>query len=297
MIYAIIGNTDKPGLRDATLSLVDLLTQARQDFRLDRSIVPLLGAPWSDRLAPHAAPTEECVRGAGMVFALGGDGTILHAARVVGALGIPILGINLGKLGFLAEVSPEALSESIGEIVRGQFRIEERLVLAATSPQLPGREFRAVNDFVVDKGRSSRLIDLETSIDGAFAVTYRGDGLIVSTPTGSTAYALSNGGPIVAPTSRVFGITPISPHTLSGRPLVLPDTSTITIAVRRAGDGVLFSADGQEEAFLTSPAELVVRRAPYALRLVKRAGPTFFDVLRAKLFWGQDLRGGGEERG
>lgn len=290
MTCAIIGNLHKPGLAEATLLLVEELERSGNSYRVDRGIVETLASSWRERVAPHSADRESCVREAGMVLALGGDGTILNAARVVGDKGIPILGINLGKLGFLAEVSPGDLREAIVEILAGRYRIEERMVLQATTPAFPGKRFHAVNDIVVDKGRSSRLIDMETSIDGAFAVTYRGDGLIVSTPTGSTAYALSNGGPIVTPTSTVIGITPISPHTLSGRPLIVPDTSDIRIVVGASGGDVLFSADGQEEALLSPPAEVVIRRADYTLRLVKRTGKSYYDVLRAKLFWGQDAR-------
>jgi NAD+ kinase len=232
---------------------------------------------------------DECVTEADVLVAFGGDGTILAAARSVGPRGTPILGVNLGKLGFLAELSPEDMDEAIGDILANKYVIEDRLVLEATTPSFPGRLFHAVNDIVVDKSRSPRLIDTETHIDGAFAVTYRGDGLIISTPTGSTAYALSNGGPIVTPTSRVLGITPISPHTLSGRPLIVPDTSAICVVVH-SEEEVLFSTDGQVEAFLTTPVEINVRKADHTLRLVKRMDRSYFDVLRAKLLWGQDAR-------
>jgi NAD+ kinase len=172
--------------------------------------------------------------------------------------------------------------------------VEERLVLRGSCPAKGGAAIHAVNDFVVDKSRSSRMIDVEVHIDGAFAATYRGDGLIVSTPTGSTAYALSNGGPIVTPGSSVIGITPISPHTLSGRPLVVPQSSVIRIVVHAPGGEVLLSADGQEEALLSSPAELVIQSAHFPLRLVRRMDRSYYDVLRAKLFWGQDARGRSE---
>jgi NAD+ kinase len=193
-------------------------------------------------------------------------------------------------------VSPDEIEEAVREIIAGQTLIEDRLVLQATTPSRPGKVYHAVNDIVVDRSRSPRIIDLETYIDGAFAVTYRGDGLIVSTPTGSTAYALSNGGPIVTPTSRVIGITPISPHTLSGRPLVIPDTSAIRIVVGEHAHEVLLATDGQSEDLLSPPAEILIRKAPYALRLVKRKERSYFDMLRAKLYWGQDPRGR-EERG
>jgi NAD+ kinase len=134
------------------------------------------------------------------------------------------------------------------------------------------------------------VIDIETHIDGAFAVTYRGDGVIVSTPTGSTAYALSNGGPIVTPGSDVIGITPIAPHSLSGRPLIVPASSVIRIAAHAESDEILLAADGQEVALLAPPAEITVRKAEYTVRLVRRTDRSYFDLLRAKLHWGRDAR-------
>jgi NAD+ kinase len=216
--------------------------------------------------------------------------TLLASARSVGKRETPILGVNLGKLGFLAELAPEELELALGEILTKKFVVERRLVLEARCSPATGKLIHAMNDIVVDKSRSSRVIDVETHIDGAFAVTYRGDGLIISTPTGSTAYALSNGGPIVTPTSNVFGITPISPHTLSGRPLIVPDTSVIRIVAHAASDEILLAADGQEEALLKPPAEIIVRKADYVVRLVQRTDRSYFDVLRAKLNWGKDVR-------
>jgi len=233
---------------------------------------------------------QECVERSDLLVAFGGDGTILAAARLVGARGTPILGVNLGKLGFLAELSPDDMSHALGDILAGKFAVEERLVLEATTPASPGRLVHAVNDIVVDKSRSSRLIDVHLHIDGVFAVTYRGDGLIVSTPTGSTGYALSNNGPIVIPTCGVIGITPIAPHTLNGRPLIVPETGEILIEVHADSDEVLLSSDGQAEALMRPPAEVTIRKAPFPVRLVKRMDRSYFDVLRAKLFWGADAR-------
>ncbi len=290
MKFAIMGNLAKPGLSEAVASLVSALTAARAGFLVDSDIADLLKD--ADHPIPpgHAGSSERCVSEGEMVIAFGGDGTILSAARLVGDRATPILGVNLGKLGFLAELSPEDIPHAVADLLAHNYIIEERLVLEATVPSQPGVMVRGVNDIVVDKSRSSRMIDLETYIDGAFAVTYRGDGLIVSTPTGSTGYALSNNGPIVIPTCDVFGITPISPHTLNGRPLIIPATSTIRIAVSSRGGEVLLSADGQEESLLKPPIEIVVRKASYPVRLVKRKDRTYFDVLRAKLFWGADAR-------
>ncbi len=290
MIFAIIGNLAKPGLCDAVGPLVSALVRAHGDFLLDNRIAELLRSTGQTIPVSQAGSPEQCVREGEMLIAFGGDGTILSAARLVGERSTPILGVNLGKLGFLAEFSPEEVPRAVADLLAGNYVVEERLVLEAIVPSRPGLLVRGVNDIVVDKSRSSRLIDLDTHIDGAFAVTYRGDGLIVSTPTGSTGYALSNGSPIVIPTCNVIGITPISPHTLNGRPLVVPATSTIRIFVHASAGEVLLSADGQEECLLTPPAEILIRKAPYPVRLVKRKDRSYFDVLRAKLFWGADAR-------
>ncbi len=286
MTFGIIGNLQKEGLTQGVLTLVDLLQRAGEKFYLEEDIGSHLGRK---RDFP-CVPREECAARADMVVALGGDGTILSVARLVGTRQTPILGVNLGKLGFLAEVSPDQMEKAIGEIITGQYVTEDRLVLEATHPGSPNRITHAVNDFVVARSRSPRIIDVATSIDGAYAVTYRGDGLIVSTPTGSTAYALSNGGPIVIPTTRVIGITPISPHTLSGRPLIIPENAVIRVEIHSHNQEVLFSADGQTEEYFSTLAELEIRKASHSLRLVRLMGPSYFDVLRAKLFWGQDAR-------
>ncbi|MBP1647690.1 MAG: ppnK [Bacteroidetes bacterium] len=290
MRFAIVGNTDKPALRQAVPKLLEKLDSTGTEYVIDRKILNLLpDAPRSGK--DHGCDFDQCIEKSDVLIAFGGDGTILAAARSVGGRGTPILGINLGKLGFLAEVAPEGMQEAIGDILNNKFYIEDRLVLEASSPSIPGRLLHAVNDIVVDKSRSSRVIDIEMHIDGAYAVTYRGDGLIVSTPTGSTAYALSNGGPIVTPASLVIGITPISPHTLSGRPIIVPDTSSIRIIVQADSDEVLISADGQMESFVRPPIEVRVKKAPYPVRLVKRMDTTYFDVLRAKLLWGRNPKG------
>ena len=290
MKLAIIGNLDKPGLREAVQLLVSKVDQSGVDYVIDRNIMRLLESGGVRVDPSHACDNVQCIDEADILVSFGGDGTLLSAARMVGARGTPILGVNLGKLGFLAELAPDNMADAIDDILAGKFVIEERLVLRATLPSQPGKVFHAVNDIVVDKSRSSRLIDLVTHINGEYAVTYRGDGLIISTPTGSTGYALSTGGPIVIPTSHVFGITPISPHTLNGRPLIIPDSSVVRVVVQSQAEEVLLSSDGQVEAFLKPPVEVIVQKGEYTLKLVKRVDRSYFDVLRAKLLWGQDAR-------
>jgi NAD+ kinase len=290
MKFGIVGNLAKPGLRRAVSMLVKQLDHAKAQYVIEKGIVELLAGVDEGVSAAHVRDRSTCFAEADILVALGGDGTILATAREAGDRATPILGVNLGKLGFLAEVVPDEMREAIADILADKFLVDERQVLEATSPNSPGRVFHAVNDIVVDKSRSSRVIDVEAHIDGHYAVTFRGDGLIISTPTGSTAYALSNGGPIVTPGSRVLGITPISPHTLSGRPLVVPDTSIIRVIVHADSNEILVSADGQIEALLKPPVEVNIRKADYHIRLVKRAGRTYFDVLRAKLHWGRNPR-------
>jgi len=290
MRFGIVGNLEKPGLPEAVRHLLDGLEGSGTDYLVDRKILTLLEDGEEGERAAKGRDYDVCVRESDLVVAFGGDGTILAVARSVGARGTPILGVNLGKLGFLAEFAPEELDRAIEDILAKNYLVEDRLVLEATSPSLPGRVFHAVNDVVVDKSRSPRIVDLEAHIDGAYAVTYRGDGLIISTPTGSTAYALSNNGPIVTPTSGVIGITPISPHTLSGRPLIVPERSIIRVVVQAESNEVLFSSDGQIDAFLRPPVEFTIRKAMHTLRLVKRTDRSYFEVLRAKLLWGQDAR-------
>ena len=287
MKFGIIGNLGKQGLCGAVTVLADHLEKAGMEYLMDASIVRLLKQEGREIPAARAATPEQCARASDMLVAFGGDGTMLAAARLVGDTGTPILGVNLGKLGFLAELSPDELKQELVDIVQKNYIIEERMVLKATSPQMADRALYGLNDIVIHKSRSPRVIDLEVSVDTVSAVTYRCDGVVVSTPTGSTAYALSNGGPIVIPSSNVIGITPISPHTLNGRPLILPGSSTIRVVAESDSEELLVSADGQEEAFVKPRVEVEIKRADYTIRLVKRKDRSYFDVLRAKLLWGK----------
>jgi NAD+ kinase len=289
MRFAIFGNADKSGLKETLIVLLESLENAGMEYALDEALAPVVSGR-SAKTPGRLKSRESCLEGADMLMALGGDGTILAAARAVGRKGTPILGVNLGKLGFLAELAPGEIVRAVGDILAGRYVVDERLVIEVRTTADPAKVFPAMNDIVLDKSRSSRVIDIETHIDGAFAVTYRGDGVIVSTPTGSTAYALSNGGPIVTPGSDVIGITPIAPHSLSGRPLIVPASSVIRIAAHAESDEILLAADGQEVALLAPPAEITVRKAEYTVRLVRRTDRSYFDLLRAKLHWGRDAR-------
>jgi NAD+ kinase len=290
MTFGLVGNLEKARLADTARKLMDRLHASKAAYVVDIRILDLIGQESGASHREHGRSLDACLREADMLVAFGGDGTMLSIARSVVGRNLPILGVNLGKLGFLAEFAPEELERSIGDVIAGRYVVEDRLVLEGVSPALEGKTIRAVNDVVVEKSRSPRIIDFEAHINGAYAVTYRGDGLVISSPTGSTAYALSNGGPIVTPTSAVIGITPIAPHTLSGRPLIVPDSSEIRVVVQSDSNEVLLSADGQIEGFLQPPVEVTVRRSASTIKLVKRMDRSYFDVLRAKLLWGRDPR-------
>jgi len=287
---AIVGNLGKEELFGAVRSFLEILRSLQVESVVERDVALLLKNNGISIPETQTGSWEDLLEKGTMLVTFGGDGTLLGAAHMIGNCRMPILGINLGKLGFLAEVAPSEMKEAVMDLREGRYFIEERTVLRGDSEQLGGRSISAVNDIVVAKGKSSRIISLEAHVNDHYAVTYRGDGLIVSTPTGSTAYALSNGGPIVTPQSKVLGLTPISPHSLSGRPLIIPDDSVITVRGLAEEEHVLVSADGQEEIAIATRLELRISKADYKLRLIKRTRSSFFDVLRAKLFWGRDPR-------
>jgi NAD+ kinase len=221
---------------------------------------------------------------------MGGDGTILSVARHYGRLGLPILGVNLGGLGFLTEISLDELYPCLEEyFLPGKFEVEERMILT-TSLIRGGRTLcqeNVLNDAVINKGALARIAELTTWIDGEYLTTYRADGLIVSTPTGATAYTLSAGGPIAYPTLRHIILLPICPHTLSNRPIILPETVTVAVTLDDKVQDVYLTLDGQVGQELLPQDRIEVRTGDYNVKLVKSPHRTHFEVLRTKLGWGE----------
>jgi NAD+ kinase len=223
-----------------------------------------------------------------LLLVLGGDGTLLSMARMVGDLGVPILGVNLGGLGFLTALTLDELFPALEAYLRDELVIEERMLLEARVYRQGERlgEYAALNDVVITKSAMSRIIRLEVAVDGDFATGYRADGLILSTPTGSTAYCLSAGGPIVFPTMDAVVLTPICSHTLTNRPIVLPATQRISITLLTDQD-VMLTLDGQVGFALKANDTVEVRRAAARTRLLRVPQKHFFSVLRTKLKWGE----------
>jgi NAD+ kinase len=273
----LVGNLDKPASRRVIRLAARLIAASGRTSHCDAATAKFAGL--------KGATTKDVAALADRVDLLlvfGGDGTILRAARDIAGSPIPILGINIGGLGFLTATSARHLSAALQQVWVGKFELEPRTLIEAT-----GRNFRhlALNDFVVTHGSQSRLVELEVRVDGETLTHYRADGLIVSSPTGSTAYSLAAGGAIVVPTARVLALTPICAHTLSNRPLILDSGSTIQIKVISARPATILSGDGQTLNELAAGDTVTLRRSRLAVRLVYLRGISFFDTLRAKLDW------------
>ena len=224
------------------------------------------------------------------VISMGGDGTFLKAASRVGAKGTPIIGVNMGRLGFLADVLPSEVETALDSLYAGECQIEEHAVIqvAAEGGILAGNPF-ALNDIAVLKRDDASMISIRTQVNGEFLVTYQADGLIVSTPTGSTAYNLSNGGPIIIPQSGSLCLTPVAPHSLNIRPIVINDTAEITLDIESRSHNYLVAIDGRSER-MTEETRLVIRKAPHSIKIVKQRNQRYFSTLREKLMWGADQR-------
>ena len=225
---------------------------------------------------------------ADLAVVLGGDGTLLAAARLLGDRQVPIVAVNYGGLGFLTEVTLDEMYPALERVLTGEFITELRMMVELSvlrgGKQLA--EYRALNDVVINKGTVSRMIELEACVDGQYVSRFRADGLIVSTPTGSTAYNISAGGPIIFPTMSAMVITPICSHTLTNRPIVLPEGVKVDITLRSAQDDVYVTVDGQVGLKLQMDDILVVEKSDVAVKLVAPADKNYFDVLRGKLKWG-----------
>ncbi|MCD8296061.1 MAG: NAD kinase [Prevotella sp.] len=224
------------------------------------------------------------------VISMGGDGTLLRAATHVCDKNIPILGINMGRLGFLADIVPSEIESALESIYKGDFRIEQHSVIHVESDGEPLQNFPcALNDIAVLKRDNASMISIHVSINGEFLVTYQADGLIVSTPTGSTAYSLSNGGPIIAPETGILCLTPVAPHSLNIRPITIPDDSVITMTVESRSHNFLIAVDGQSEK-CEEHTTLTIQKAPYYISIIKRSNQNYFATLREKMMWGADKR-------
>jgi NAD+ kinase len=287
MRLAVVGNLSKHDIGNVVPPWLGWLA-SRATVRLADDLAAFLKLATSYETAPR----QEIAKGCDMLITLGGDGTILAAAQTAARYNVPILGVKFGGLGFLAEVGPDEFLPVMESILRGEYSVEERMALQAL-PTGGTEPLFALNEVAVDKGKQYRVVRLKVTINEELLNTYIGDGVMIATPTGSTAYSLAAGGPILTPGLRAMLITPICPHSLSARPVVVPEDSIIRIEHVAAKEPVAISADGRFVWHLHARQSTVVRKADFSIRLVRNRPPfarSFYDTLRSKLNWGEDVR-------
>jgi NAD+ kinase len=281
----IIGKQDEaPKIWETLDRLVKSLRSAGHEVYFDDISGAKVAAP-KDRILSLRQMGRCCA----VAVVVGGDGTLLHAARAMAEFGVPLVGINLGRLGFLVDIPPKGIETCLHEVLAGQYEEEARDMLVAhlSNDEPVENGCLALNDVIIHKWNPARMIELETYIDGVFVNAQRSDGIIIATPTGSTAYALSGGGPLLHPTLDVMALVPICPHTLSNRPLVVSGDSEIAIRISEGDqDQVRVTCDGLTTPKIQCPEAVFVKKAPWPTRLLHPKGHDYYKILRAKLGWG-----------
>ena len=279
----IIGKYSAPAVAETLLKLTTYLQQRNIHVVLEADT----GKRYPELSADHANSWQDLAKQVDLAMVVGGDGTLLYAARNLAHLSIPILGINLGRLGFLTDISPDSMEQCLDNILAGNYHAESRLLLQLESSD-DSDPVIALNDIVLHKWNMARMIEFEIRIDGRFVETQRSDGIIISTPTGSTGYALSGGGPLMMPDLDAIVLTPICPHTLSNRPVVINADSKIKLKIcgRTEADQVRISSDGQDSIAVDITREINISRSPHHITLIHPQQHDHFDLLRAKLGWG-----------
>ncbi len=277
----IISKPGKPEPPEILKELIPWLTGKGFNVFIDRETSDVMGIKGYSR--------SEMPELVDVVVVLGGDGTMLGAARLVAEKGLPILGVNLGGLGFITEVNRSDLFTAIETMLRGECSVEERIMIQADIMRNGEAitTYTVLNDLVITKGALARIIDLETQVDHSYVTTFKSDGLIMSTPTGSTAYNLSAGGPIVHPVLDCIVLTPICPHTLTNRPIVLSGGSLIEVGLKSESEDVFLTLDGQIGVSLKKGDVVKVKKSPHKTRLFIPGERDYFQVLREKLKWGE----------
>ncbi len=279
-VVGLVAKYEEPKAAEMVAWLVPWLKEKGKQVLVEK------GMP---RAGGKSCGKKEMAEKADLIVVLGGDGTLLSVARLVERPQVPILGVNMGGLGFITEVGIDELESVLASTLAGDFAVEKRMTLEIRLHPRKGRprKFRVLNDGVITKGARSRIIDLETYVGKEYLCTYRADGLIISTPTGSTAYSLAAGGPILHPSLGAIVLTPICPHTLTNRPIVVSSKSTIRVTLRSSGDTVFLSPDGQEGILLNNGDVVEALDYNVPVSLVKDPSRSYFEVLRNKLKWGE----------
>jgi len=290
MTIGIIPNTSKADILKIVTQLIDKLNSAGINFLISENLIAQKKDFNASLNNAKYLPQNEMIKNSDMVISIGGDGTMLNTAYEVRNYSTPILGVNYGKLGFLAEFDLDTLNEFLKEIRNNNFIIEERMALVGKEKSEIKNNLYAINDIVIEKGPWHKMIEITVKIDDDYVSTFSADGIILATPTGSTGYSLSTGGPIVSPTADVITLSPIAPHSLTMRPLVIPSSQKVTVMVHSLHGKVQISCDGQRSYTYDSPAEITIVKSKEPVRLVHSNKMDYFQTLRNKLFWGLDIR-------
>jgi NAD+ kinase len=276
----IIANVKKELTKGVVEEIIAWSSENKVDVFICEELTPLVGQK------EKSLPRSKLWETSEMLISLGGDGTMLASARAVGEHQTPILGINLGGVGFLTEINSNDLQNTLNKLKNGDYFIEKRMVLETEIEGVKKFAQYALNDVVIDKGEVARLFLLHLYAQDEFICSYSADGLIISTPTGSTAYSLAAGGPIINPRMNAMIVSPICPHTLASRPIVFSENETLKVIVELSSREAVLTIDGQVAFGLKSGSSVLVRKAKHSVNLIKFRGRSFYEILRRKLHWG-----------
>jgi NAD+ kinase len=290
MRIGIVPNTTKHEVVKIVNTLISKLEEFGFEYVLSKSLLKFEDDFDSSKMNCEFLPHAELCNQSDIVISIGGDGTMLTTAYEARNSNTPILGLNFGKLGFLAEFEMKNLDELLTDIKNKNYYIDERTTLEAVCRNVKSDKLFAVNDIVIDKGGWSKMIQLTLQVDDDYVTTFSADGIIIATPTGTTGYSLSAGGPIVSPSADAIVVNPISPHTLTMRPLVLSSKQKIIVTVDSPYKSVQINTDGQRVHYFSPPLTIEIRKSEIPLKLVHTDKMNYFETLRTKLFWGLDIR-------
>ncbi len=290
MTLGIIANTKKENVFDIITGLIKKLNSKGLNYLLDKPLLNQRSSLEAKVTKDKFVATDSLCRRSDIIISIGGDGTMLATAFHAHKFDKPVLGVNFGKLGFLVEVNINQMDQFIDEILSKTYTIDERMVIEGKCLNYKVEKLYGINDIVIEKGGWPKMIELSLTVDDEYVTTFAADGLIISTPTGSTGYSISSGGPIVSPKADVITLSPISPHSLTVRPIVLPGSQKIIVEASSLHTSVQVSCDGQRVFSFPPPLKIKITKSERPLKLVHTSLTTYFETLRNKLMWGIDLR-------
>ncbi|MFB3057304.1 MAG: NAD(+)/NADH kinase [Ignavibacteriaceae bacterium] len=290
MLIGIIANITKENVFSVVSSFIKELKKNNLEYLLTKTLMEDKDNIIIEIDEDFLSDDKEIYEKSDLIISIGGDGTMLTTAYHALSYDKPVLGLNLGKLGFLAEVDISQMDIIIKDIKEGNYQIQERMVLAADCDNFPLEKLIAINDIVIDKGGWPKMIEITARVDGEYVSTFSADGVIIATPIGSTGYSLSTGGPVVSPSASAITLSPISPHSLTMRPLVLSNEQEIVIKADSPHNEIQISCDGQRVYHVPPPLEIKIVKSVKPLKLVHTSVTTYFETLRNKLLWGIDVR-------